>query len=322
MRRHLATALTITAALVLAGCSGDAPETEPTASADATGDAASEASPDDVAALEGVVAEGDLGAAPTLTFDQPFAVSAPVARVDVEGEGDEIGAEQKVTIQYVAVSGDDGTVLGSTWESDSPEQLALDDPTLIAALRDTIVGQQVGVRVLFAAPGAEETEQSAAYPATLMAIEVTDARDIPTRAEGEAVEPAAGLPLVTLAENGEPSIEIPAGTAEPTTLVAQTLIEGSGPVVETGQQITVQYTGWLFDGTEFDSSWGGESPFTTSIGTQAVIPGWDEGLVGKTVGSQVLLVIPSDKGYGPEGGGEAIPPNSTLIFVVDILDAA
>ncbi|WP_307844948.1 FKBP-type peptidyl-prolyl cis-trans isomerase [Actinotalea solisilvae] len=322
MRRHLATALTITAALVLAGCTGDAPEAEPTASADASPDAAAEASPDDVAALEAVVAEGDLGAAPTLTFDQPFAVSAPVARVDLEGDGDEIGPEQKVTIQYVAVSGDDGTVLGSTWESDAPEQLALDDPTLIAALRDTLVGQKVGVRVLFAAPGAEETEQSAAYPATLMAIEVTDARDIPTRAEGDAVEPPAGLPLVTLADDGEPSIEVPAGTAEPTTLVAQTLIEGSGPVVETGQQITVQYTGWLFDGTEFDSSWGGESPFTTPIGTQSVIPGWDEGLVGKTVGSQVLLVIPSDKGYGPEGSGETIPPDSTLIFVVDILDAA
>ncbi len=327
MRRRLATALTLTAALVLAGCSGGGEETpEPdateSASADDAATEAPEASPEDVAALDAVVSEGDLGAAPTLTFDQPFAVSAPVARVDVEGTGDEISEEQTVTINYVAVSGDDGTVLGSTWESATPESLPLGDPTLVAALRDAIIGQNVGTRVLFAAPGGEATETSEAYPATLMAIEVTEARTVPTRAEGEAVEPPAGLPEVTLAEDGAPSIEIPEGTTEPDELIAQTLIEGSGPAVEARQSITVQYTGWLWDGTEFDSSWTNGAPFTTTIGTGSVIPGWDEGLVGKTVGSQVLLVIPGDKGYGPEGSGDTIPPDATLVFVVDILDAA
>lgn len=323
MRRRLATALTITAALVLAGCSGgDAdPEPTPSASEDAT-QSAPEPTEEDVAALEAVVAEGDLGAAPTLTFEQPFTVSAPVARVDVEGEGDEIGEEQTVTIQYVAVSGDDGTVLGSTWENDAPESLSLGDPSLLAALRDTLIGQSVGVRVLFAAPGGEETETSAAYPATLMAIEVTEARTVPTRAEGEAVEPPAGLPVVTLADDGTPSIEIPADAEEPTTTVGQTLIEGSGATVEAGQTLTVQYSGWTWEGEQFDSSWERGTPFTTQLSEQAVIGGWVDGLAGKTVGSQVLLVIPSDRGYGAEGTPDgSIPPDSTLVFVVDILDA-
>lgn len=326
MRRRLAAALTITAALVLTGCSGNDPEPEPSATESATTDDAVDAGPEptaeDVAALDAVVSEGDLGAAPTLTFDQPFAVSAPVARLDVEGDGEEIGEEQTVTIDYVAVSGDDGTVLGSTWESGASESLPLGDPTLVAALRDAIIGQPVGSRVLFAAPGGEATETSEAFPATLMAIEVTEARTVPTRAEGEAVEPAEGLPVVTLAEDGTPSIEIPEGTTEPDELVVQTLIQGEGPAVENEQTVTVQYTGWLWDGTEFDSSWGGQ-PFTTTIGTGSVIPGWDEGLVGQTVGSQVLLVVPGDKGYGAQGSGDGtIPPDATLIFVVDILDAA
>ena len=122
--------------------------------------------------------------------------------------------------------------------------------------------------------------------------------------------------------HGEPEIEVPAGTEEPTELVVQPLIKGAGPVVEAGQEITVQYKGWLFDGTLFDSSWDGD-PFPAPIGVDNLIAGWDEGLVGLTVGSQVLLVVPGDKGYGAEGSSSgSIPPNATLIFVVDILDAA
>ena len=321
--RRLAAALLATT-LLLAGCSGDGdePESTPTPDGADTTSEGTEASPEDVAALEAVTVDGDLGAAPTLEFEQPFSVSAPVARVDTEGTGADLEEGQSLSIHYVAVSGDDGTSLGSTWDMGAPDTLTLGDETIIAALNDVLSGQKVGVRVLFAAPGGEETESSAAFPATVMAIEVTDARTLPTRAEGEPVEPAAGLPVVTLAENGEPSIEVPADAAEPTELVVQPLIKGAGTTVEAGQSVTVQYSGWLFDGTPFDSSWKNGSPFSTTIGTGSVIPGWDQGLVGQTVGSQVLLVIPSELGYGEEGSGETIPPNSTLIFVVDILDAA
>jgi peptidylprolyl isomerase len=324
--RRLAAAV-IATTLLLAGCAGgdETPEPEETTADGAT--EATQASADDIAALEAVQVNGDLGSAPELVFETPFAVDDAVARLDVEGDGPALEEGQQVSLHYVAVSGDDGSELGSTWESDSPETLTLGDPSVFPALNDVLSAQNVGARVLFAAPGAEATEgdettaPTEAFPATLMAIEVVDARTVPTRAEGAAVEPAAGLPVVTLAEDGQPSIEIPADATEPTELVAQTLIEGSGPEVQAGDQLTVQYSGWLWDGTLFDSSWENGAPFQTQIGTASLIQGWDQGLVGKTVGSQVLLVIPSELGYGPEGQND-IPGDATLIFVVDILDAA
>jgi peptidylprolyl isomerase len=103
--------------------------------------------------------------------------------------------------------------------------------------------------------------------------------------------------------------------------VVQPLIEGDGPAVESGQTITVQYSGWLWDGTPFDSSWERGTPAAFGIGVQQVITGWDEGLVGQKVGSQVLLVVPPDKAYG-DTPKETIPAGSTLVFVVDVLAAS
>ena len=330
--RRLAAALLATT-LLLAGCSGS--DEEPTAEESAAaGEPAAgapagtgEATAEDIAALDSVTVDGEVGSAPTLAFEQPFSVANPVARVETEGEGAAIEDGQSLSVNYIAVSGDDGSELGSTWEQGAPETLILGDGQIIPALNDALTGQNIGVRILFAAPGGEATEEtetapaSPAFPATLMAIEVIDARTVPTRAEGEAVAPAPGLPVVTLAEDGQPSIEVPADAVAPTELVTQPLITGSGPVVESGQTVTFQYSGWLFDGTPFDSSWENGAAFTTTIGTGSVIPGWDQAIVGQTVGSQLLLVIPPALAYGDEDKG-TIPPGSTLIFVVDILDAA
>lgn len=301
-------AATLAAVLLLAGCSGAGSESDPTPTSTSTGIPTASAA--DVAALEAVEVEGEVGAEPTLTFEQPFTVSAPVARLDVEGTGAALEDGQVLSIDYVAVNGEDGSALGTTYGAE-PESLTLGSGDIIEALNETLAGQKVGVRVLLAVP-AEQT--------TVMAIEVVDARTIPTRAEGEAVAPVKGLPTVTLAENGEPSIT-PVDGEPPAELVVQPLIKGDGPAVESGQTLTLQYSGWLWDGTAFDSSWDGE-PFTTTIGTGAVIQGWDQGLVGQTVGSQVLLVIPPELGYGDAGSGEKIPGGSTLVFVVDILDAS
>ncbi|MCU1432095.1 MAG: hypothetical protein JWP95_1200 [Actinotalea sp.] len=329
--RRLAAAL-IATTLLLAGCSGDdaaddaAPDaTEGAAEETTDGADAGPASAEDQATLDGVTVEGERGSEPTLDFEQPFVVSGVVSRVASEGDGAVLEAGQSLVIDYVTVSGDDGTALESTWERGQTDSITLGGNA--PAFDDVLIGQQVGVRILFAGPGGEATEAtdtspaSPAYPATITLIEVVDARTVPTRAEGEAVAPVEGLPVVTLAENGAPSIEVPAGAVEPTELVVQPLVVGSGPVVEQGQNVTVQYSGWLFDGTPFDSSWEGGAPFTTQIGTGSVIPGWDQGIIGQTVGSQVLLVIPPDLAYGAEDRG-TIPANSTLIFVVDILDAS
>ncbi len=324
MRRPLL-ATVLAATLLLAACGNEAEpadsatptptDTATTEPADPTGEEPPSAA--DVAALDAVAVEGALGAAPTLTFDQPFEVSTTVARVDTPGTGAPLEDGQLLQIHYMVVNGTTGESAGSTWDIGGPQAFLLGDANMPAAMNNVLADQNIGVRFLLAAPGTPATDAAEANPTTLFVFEVVGV--VPGRASGTEVAPVPGLPTVTLAEDGEPSIEVGDAT-EPTTLVAQTLIEGTGPAIEAGQVLTLQYTGWLWDGTEFDSSWGG-TPFQTTIGAGMVIAGWDQGLVGKTVGSQVLLVIPSDLGYGADGSG-SIPGGATLIFVVDVLAAS
>jgi FKBP-type peptidyl-prolyl cis-trans isomerase len=95
---------------------------------------------------------------------------------------------------------------------------------------------------------------------------------------------------------------------------------GTGPVAQTGQQVKVDYTGWLTNGKKFDSSVGTGRPFDFKLGAGNVIKGWDEGIVGMKVGGKRQLRIPPDLAYGEKGYPGAIPANSTLIFDVQLVD--
>lgn len=94
---------------------------------------------------------------------------------------------------------------------------------------------------------------------------------------------------------------------------------GEGPPAKRHDTVTVHYTGWLEDGTKFDSSRDRNSPFSLVLGQGQVIPGWERGLLGMQAGGQRELIIPPELGYGPRGAGGVIPPNATLRFEVELL---
>lgn len=285
--------------------------------------------PENLKVLDGITVSGDDPAVtPKLTFSAPpVSVTETTVKTLKEGSGDESVGGNKVTVRQALFLGKDGKQLQSDFENKETPSFILQGTDTIPGLITALTGVKVGQRVLFAIPPAEAFgsggNTAAGIGATDNLVVVADIVAIGkvlTQAEGAAVAPVAGQPTVAFDPAAGPTITVPK-TAAPTTLVSQNLIDGTGPEVKTGQTITVHYTGVLYaDGTVFDSSWTRKSPATFAIGTGNVIPGWDKGLVGKKVGSRVLLVVPPADGYGAQGQGQ-IPANATLVFVVDILDA-
>lgn len=140
------------------------------------------------------------------------------------------------------------------------------------------------------------------------------------RAAEEA--PAAALPSgepteVTYAPDLDVSLERMNRTGSG--LYVEDVTVGTGEAATAGRTAVVHYTGWLPNGTEFDSS-RGRAPFSFELGQGNVIEGWEQGVDGMRVGGRRRLVIPSSLGYGAAGAGDVIPPNATLVFDVELLE--
>ncbi|MBA3031772.1 MAG: FKBP-type peptidyl-prolyl cis-trans isomerase [Gammaproteobacteria bacterium] len=103
-------------------------------------------------------------------------------------------------------------------------------------------------------------------------------------------------------------------------LMIEEIVEGTGATATAGQTVSVHYTGWLTDGSKFDSSKDRNDPFDFPLGGRQVIAGWDEGVQGMKVGGTRKLTIPPSLGYGARGAGGVIPPNATLVFEVELLE--
>ncbi|HEU4491256.1 MAG TPA: FKBP-type peptidyl-prolyl cis-trans isomerase [Jiangellales bacterium] len=148
-----------------------------------------------------------------------------------------------------------------------------------------------------------------------------------TAEEDTTAGTSGDVPTATGEVGEKPEVEVPEGDPSDE-LVVEVLAEGEGSEVQAGEFLVANYLGQTWEPGEggepnvFDNSYDRGQPAGFGIGSGAVIPGWDEGLVGQTVGSRVLLVIPPEQGYGEEGTPDgSIPPDSTLVFVIDILES-
>ena len=120
---------------------------------------------------------------------------------------------------------------------------------------------------------------------------------------------------------GGPTKVTGAPTKTPSGLEYWDIKAGTGAVAQTGHKVKVDYTGWLTDGKKFDSSVGTGKPYEFMLGAGQVIKGWDEGVAGMKMGGKRQLRIPPDLAYGARGNPGGIPPNATLIFDVQLVDA-
>lgn len=114
-------------------------------------------------------------------------------------------------------------------------------------------------------------------------------------------------------------VDIAKMTKTPSGLHYQDLVVGTGTEAKAGHQATVHYTGWLPNGSKFDSSKDRNDPFAFRLAARQVIAGWDEGVAGMKIGGKRKLVLPSALGYGTRGAPPDIPPNAVLVFDVELL---
>jgi peptidylprolyl isomerase len=146
----------------------------------------------------------------------------------------------------------------------------------------------------------------------------------PPGATPKATTPTGTTPAATTPESGgadlakKPVVK-PPSDPPPAKLEIEDIVRGKGQAAKAGDQLTVQYVGVNYaNGKQFDASWDRGEPFTFPLGAGQVIPGWDQGLVGMMPGGRRQLTIPPDLAYGAQGAPPDIPPNATLIFVIDL----
>lgn len=179
-------------------------------------------------------------------------------------------------------------------------------PALLAALALSACGGSRAPGVQLAPSGGATAASATPTPSSTS-----------TSATATTPTPTTPKPPSPLAR--KPVVNVPGGPP-PKTLVVRDLIRGTGPAAASGKQVTVNYVGVLYkNGREFDSSWKHGTTFPFTLGQGQVIKGWDQGIVGERVGGRRELIIPPNLAYGAAGSPPTIPPNSTLVFVVDVL---
>ncbi|WP_300265061.1 FKBP-type peptidyl-prolyl cis-trans isomerase [Microbacterium sp.] len=273
---------------------------------------------DDIATIS-----GDIGTEPDVEVFTPIGAESSSFSDVVVGDGPALtSATQSAVIEFSLFSGKTGEPIAGTAYDEEQQQLvsigywaqrvpafgeALECATGGSRVLSVVTPEDFGAQNLTGF-GLDEDEP------VIAVFDITKA--FPSQADGAPqYNDAAGMPTVVRAPDGRPGIIVPLNDP-PKDLVVQTLIKGDGEKVAEDDTLLVNYTGvtWA-DRTVFDSSWDrGAATFDMA----QLIPGFTQGLTGQTVGSQVLIVVPPELGYGDQASG-AIPAESTLVFVVDIL---
>lgn len=283
---------------------------------------------------------GAVGQKAVITLPSGTAAPAKLeTKTLVQGSGAALVNGQLAAVNYTVLNWNGAKELGDTYSTDGgktpnqPQVVTLGSSGLLPAWNTALTGARVGSRIEVVAPpadafGSQGNAQAGVGPTDdlVFVLDVVGGYQPTADITGkQGPQTDATLPKVSGDPgSGDPQVTIPAGAKPPSSLVADTLIHGSGEVVQSGRTLVMQYTGVDWNtGKNFDSSFSRKQAFSTVIGAGKVIKGWDEGLVGKHVGDRVLLVIPPSLGYGPSGGqpSAGIGANDTLVFVVDIVDA-
>lgn len=294
--------LLLTAALVLSACGGSE------------------------SGLKGVEVTG--GDKPTIETGGEVAVSETVTRTVSEGDGEEIEEGDSVKINYIAVNGRTGKEFDNTFKSGAPMTATIKEGSVLPGFVKGLVGASVGDRLLVAVPpedgfkGANKQLGLEAEDTMVFLFDIVG--KVPQIAQGEPQDLPKTLPKLILNDESQPvKFEKTSTTAPaPKKMQVHTAIKGSGEEVKSGQTLTIHYIGQIYPGGEvFDESWS-RGPATFQIGVGGLIKCWDEGLVGQTIGSRIILECPPAVGYGKQGNPQAgIKGTDTLIFAVDLLDA-
>jgi FKBP-type peptidyl-prolyl cis-trans isomerase len=275
---------------------------------------------------------GAFGKAPNVSIPTASASPSLYTKTIIQGSGATLTSADSFVGDYAAYvwSGKTHKLAMSTYTTHTP---SLFSGQLLPGLSTALKGAKEGSRVLAVIPpkegfGAQGNSQLGITGADTLVFVIDLVKEYPNTASATGTHVSNGggaLPTVSTPPAGQaPTVTIPKGNP-PKTLTVTPLIKGSGPAVAKGQAVVVQYTGVIWrTGKVFDSSWSRKAPFEFVDGAnpEQVIPGWDKGLVGQTVGSRVMLTIPPADGYGSAGQSQAgIKGTDTLVFVVDILGA-
>ena len=285
------------------------------------------------ASLSSVTIKGEQGSEPKVTFDGRLDGSKDETEVLVEGDGEEVAEGDTVKANWWIGNGFTEEKAQSTWTKDGAPQSVEMSEDILPFLRETVIGNQVGDRVVLLT-SAEEAFGEGGRPdigignkdAVLAVVDILGRSEtVPPLdgPQGEEKKPAGWAPELVEKDGVITGLDFSTAHKPSGKLIATTLVKGDGAKVKAGQTLTVNYLGQVYDADKpFDESYSGE-PAEFPIGVGQVIPGWDERLVGRTVGSRVILEIPPADGYGEQGNEQAgIKGTDTLFFVVDILGAS